>query len=64
MDGIEKGRKILENFKKSICFILSSNIPLMMPFILSVFLPLPVHGSFLLYIAIISNTLLGAALLF
>ena len=39
--GIEEGRVIFDNLKKSICYTLSSNIPIVFPFVLYLLLNIP-----------------------
>jgi len=39
--GIEEGRIIFDNIKKTIAYVLTSNIPEMIPFIIGIFLGLP-----------------------
>ena len=41
MFGIEEGRKIYDNIKKSICYALTSQIGQMLPFITFVILQIP-----------------------
>lgn len=52
--GIEEGRKIFDNLKKSICYALTSQVAQMLPFIGFVILqfPLPVTTVIVLYISI------------
>lgn len=41
VDGIEEGRLIFENLKKCICYVLSSNVPEIVPFLLFIAAKLP-----------------------
>lgn len=52
--GVEEGRRIFDNLKKSICYALTSQIAQMLPFIGFVILqfPLPVTTVIVLYISI------------
>lgn len=46
--GIEEGRKIFDNLKKSLCYILISNVPEILPvFMFIIFsIPLPLGTGF------------------
>ena len=52
--GIEEGRKIFDNLKKTIVYLLTSNIPQLMPFLAYIFLqvPLPLSNMLILCIAV------------
>lgn len=50
--GIEEGRKIFDNLKKSICYVLSSNIPELMPFLTYVLLAMPLPLSTVLILCV------------
>jgi len=50
--GIEEGRKIFDNLKKSIAYCLTSNIPELTPFLFFVILRLPLPLSTILVLAI------------
>lgn len=52
--GVEEGRRIFDNLKKSICYALTSQVAQMLPFIGFIILqfPLPVTTVVVLYIAI------------
>lgn len=52
--GVEEGRRIFDNLKKSICYALTSQVAQMLPFIGFIILqfPLPVTTVIVLYIAI------------
>jgi sodium/potassium-transporting ATPase subunit alpha len=52
--GIEEGRKIFDNLKKSISYCLASNVPELIPFIaLIIFqVPLPLSSIFVLLISV------------
>ena len=39
--GIEEGRTIFDNLKKSICYTLSSKVPEMLPFVFFIVLDIP-----------------------
>lgn len=41
VDGIREGRLIFENLKKCICYVLSSNVPEIIPFLLFIALKIP-----------------------
>lgn len=55
--GIEEGRLIYDNLKKSIAFILTSNIPEVMPFLLyaTLGIPLPLHALLIIAINIFTD---------
>lgn len=55
--GIEEGRLIYDNLKKSIAFILTSNIPEMLPFILHavIGIPLPLHALLIIAINVLTD---------
>lgn len=52
--GVEEGRRIFDNLKKSICYALTSQISQMLPFVGFIILqfPLPVTTVIVLYISI------------
>lgn len=50
--GIEEGRKMFDNLKKSIIYALSSNIPEVIPFILFILLQIPLPLSTVLILAV------------
>jgi len=50
--GIEEGRKIFDNLKKSIAYCLTSNIPELIPFLMFVILRIPLPLSTVLVLAI------------
>jgi len=50
--GIEEGRRIFDNLKKSICYTLTSNIPEITPFLLLIILRLPLPLSTVLILCI------------
>jgi sodium/potassium-transporting ATPase subunit alpha len=54
VDGIEEGRKIFDNLKKTIVYLLTSNITEILPFIALVLLqiPLPLSNIFMLCICV------------
>jgi sodium/potassium-transporting ATPase subunit alpha len=41
VDGIREGRLIFENLKKCICYVLSSNVPEIVPFLLFIAMKIP-----------------------
>jgi len=54
VDGIEEGRKIFDNLKKTIVYLLTSNITQIIPFLafIIVTIPLPLSAVFMLVICI------------
>jgi len=54
VDGCEEGRKIFDNLKKSVVYLLNANIPEMVPFLLSVVctFPTPISSLFMLVICV------------
>ena len=50
--GVEEGRKIFDNLKKSIAYVLSSNIPEIMPFISFIIFAIPLPLSTVLILCI------------
>jgi sodium/potassium-transporting ATPase subunit alpha len=54
VDGIEEGRKIFDNLKKTIVYLLTSNITEVFPYIAEIFfgLPLPLSNTFILVICV------------
>ena len=50
--GIEEGRKIFDNLKKSICYTLSSNIPELIPFLTFIILAMPLPLSTVLILCV------------
>lgn len=60
--GIEEGRLIFDNLKKSIAYVLTSNVPEMIPFILFVTLNIPQSLSIMAIIAINTGTDLWPAI--
>eukprot|EP00660_Eupelagonema_oceanica_P001767 gene1767-377_t len=52
VDGVEEGRLIFDNLKKSIAYTLSSNIPEISPFILFILLRIPLPLSTVLILCI------------
>ena len=50
--GIEEGRKIFDNLKKSICYTLSSNIPELIPFLMFIILAIPLPLSTVLILCV------------
>lgn len=54
VDGIEEGRKIFDNLKKTIVYLLTSNITEVFPYIaeIALGLPLPLSNTFILVICV------------
>ena len=52
--GIEEGRKIFDNLKKAIVYVLCSNVPEIIPFICFIIfqLPLPITNIFMIVICV------------
>ena len=50
--GIEEGRKIFDNLKKSICYTLSSNIPELIPFLMFIIVAIPLPLSTVLILCV------------
>ena len=50
--GIEEGRRIFDNLKKSICYTLTSNIPELIPFLALILLRIPLPLSTVLILCI------------
>lgn len=50
--GIEEGRKIFDNLKKSIAYILASNIPEIIPFLLFIVIQIPIPLSTVLILCV------------
>lgn len=52
--GVEEGRRIFDNLKKAICYVLTSQVSQMLPFVGFVIIqfPLPVTTVIVLYISI------------
>ena len=50
--GIEEGRKIFDNLKKSICYTLTSNIPELMPFLMFIIIAIPLPLSTVLILCV------------
>lgn len=50
--GIEEGRKIFDNLKKSIAYVLSSNIPEIMPFLMFIIFAIPLPLSTVLILCV------------
>lgn len=52
--GVEEGRKIFDNLKKTIIYVLASNIPELTPFLafIVVRIPLPITNIFMIFIDI------------
>lgn len=54
VDGVEEGRKIFDNLKKTIVYLLTSNITEVFPYVgeIAIGLPLPLSNAFILTICI------------
>jgi sodium/potassium-transporting ATPase subunit alpha len=54
VDGVEEGRKIFDNLKKTIVYLLTSNVTEIFPFIAQLFfyLPLPLSNMLMLCICV------------
>ena len=54
VDGVEEGRKIFDNLKKTIVYLLTSNITEVFPYIaeIALGLPLPLSNTFILVICV------------
>lgn len=50
--GIEEGRKIFDNLKKSICYTLTSNIPELVPFLMFIIIAMPLPLSTVLILCV------------
>ena len=50
--GIEEGRKIFDNLKKSIAYVLSSNIPEILPFLTFIIFAIPLPLSTVLILCV------------
>ena len=52
VNGIEEGRKIFDNLKKTIIYVLTSNIPELTPFLafIAFRIPLPITNIFMIFI--------------
>jgi sodium/potassium-transporting ATPase subunit alpha len=64
--GIEEGRKIFDNLKKSIAYILSSNIPEIIPFLCFIIfaIPLPLSTVLILCVDLGTDILVGISFAF
>jgi len=52
VDGIREGRLIFENLKKCICYVLTSNIPELIPFLLFIIIKIPLSIETIMIILI------------
>jgi sodium/potassium-transporting ATPase subunit alpha len=50
--GIEEGRKMFDNLKKSIAYLMSSNIPELIPFLLFILIQIPIPISTVLILCV------------
>lgn len=64
VNGVEEGRKIFDNLKKTIIYVLASNIPELMPFLafIAVRIPLPITNIFMIFIDVGTDILPAIAL--
>lgn len=62
VDGIGEGRLIFENLKKCICYVLASNIPELIPFLLFIILKIPLSIETIMIILIDVGTDLAPAI--
>lgn len=64
--GIEEGRKIFDNLKKSIAYLLSSNIPEVIPFLVFIIcaIPLPLSSVLILCVALGTDIFPGISFAF
>ena len=61
VEGIREGRLIFENLKKTICYVLSSNIPELIPFLLFIAMRIPLSIETIMIILIDVGTDLAPA---
>lgn len=61
VDGISEGRLIFENLKKCICYVLTSNIPELIPFLLFIIIQIPLSIETIMIILIDVGTDLAPA---
>lgn len=52
VNGVEQGRVIFDNLKKSICYTLSSNIPELIPFLCFIIVQIPIPLSVILILCV------------
>jgi len=62
VDGIGEGRLIFENLKKCICYVLASNIPELIPFLLFIIIKIPLSIETIMIILIDVGTDLAPAI--
>ncbi len=62
VDGIREGRLIFENLKKCICYVLSSNIPELIPFLLFIAMKIPLGIEVIVILLIDLGTDLAPAI--
>lgn len=62
VDGIGEGRLIFENLKKCICYVLASNIPELIPFLLFIIIQIPLSIETIMIILIDVGTDLAPAI--
>ena len=62
VDGVEEGRLIFENLKKCICYVLTSNIPELIPFLIFIIIRIPLSIETIMIILIDVGTDLAPAI--
>jgi len=62
VDGIREGRLIFENLKKCICYVLTSNIPELIPFLLFIIIKIPLSIETIMIILIDVGTDIAPAI--
>jgi len=62
VDGIGEGRLIFENLKKCICYVLASNIPELIPFLLFIIIKIPLSIETIMIILVDVGTDLAPAI--
>jgi sodium/potassium-transporting ATPase subunit alpha len=62
VDGIQEGRLIFENLKKCICYVLASNIPELIPFLLFIIIKIPLAIETIMILLIDVGTDLAPAI--
>ena len=62
VDGVQEGRLIFENLKKCICYVLASNVPELIPFLLFIILKIPLSIETIMIILIDVGTDLAPAI--
>ncbi len=62
VDGIQEGRLIFENLKKCICYVLASNIPELIPFLLFIIIKIPLSIETIMILLVDVGTDLAPAI--